>query len=149
MRGWKARLPLLAAGLWWGSLTAIGFLAVPLVFSTLSSPPQAGMVAAKLFTGQTWMSLCCGLLLLMTSRTGDEPPSMDWGSGALVYVLAGMLLALLQEFAIAPHIVLRQDLAFWHAMGTGAYAAQWLCALVVLWKLAGLSGGPGSPTPRG
>ena len=33
MRGWKARLPLLAAALWWGSLTAIGFLAVPLLFA--------------------------------------------------------------------------------------------------------------------
>ena len=30
---WKARLPLLAAALWWGSLTAIGFVAVPLLFS--------------------------------------------------------------------------------------------------------------------
>ena len=28
---WKARLPLLSAALWWGSLTATGFLAVPLL----------------------------------------------------------------------------------------------------------------------
>jgi hypothetical protein len=47
-----------------------------------------------------------------------------------------MLAALLQEFAIAPRIVARQDLAFWHSAGTALYAGQWLCALVALWKLA-------------
>jgi len=147
--GWKARLPVLAAGLWWGSLTAIGFLAVPLVFSTLSSPAQAGMVAAKLFSGQTWVSVCCGLLLLMASGAAEDRPSMDWGQGALMYVLPGMLLALLQEFAIAPRIVLRQDLAFWHSMGTGAYAAQWLCALVVFWKMTRTARCPGESRDPG
>jgi len=61
---------------------------------------------------------------------------MNWGSGALAYVLLGILAALLQEFAIAPRILARQDLALWHTAGTAAYAAQWLCALVVLWKSA-------------
>jgi hypothetical protein len=43
-----------------------------------------------------------------------------------------MLAALLQEFAVAPRIVLRQNLALWHSVGTAMYAVQWLCALVVL-----------------
>ena len=30
---WKARLAVLSAALWWGSLSAIGFLAVPLLFA--------------------------------------------------------------------------------------------------------------------
>ena len=45
----RARLPLLAAALWWGSLTAIGFVAVPVLFTSLPSPTLAGQTAARLF----------------------------------------------------------------------------------------------------
>jgi len=54
-------------------------------------------------------------------------------------VLAGLLLGILGEFAVAPHIVARQDLALWHTVGTVFYAAQWGCALTVLWKLSARS----------
>jgi len=135
--GWKRRLPLLAAALWWGSLTAIGLLAVPTLFANASSPAVAGNLAAKLFASQMWLSLGCGVVLLAGARNEDGTPTMDWGGGALVYVLAGLLAALLLQFGVAPKIVARQDLAFWHTAGSALYAAQWLCALVVLWKLAG------------
>jgi Domain of unknown function (DUF4149) len=133
---WKARLPVLAAALWWGSLSAIGFLAVPLLFTHAASPAIAGNLAGKLFSGQCWLGLGCGLVLLAAARNREGAPSMNWGQGALAYVLLGILAALLQEFAIAPRILARQDLALWHTAGTAAYAAQWLCALVVLWKTA-------------
>ena len=68
MNAIRARLPIFAAALWWGSLTAIGFMAVPLLFANASAPAVAGNLAAKLFTGQTWLSLACGMLLLFTSR---------------------------------------------------------------------------------
>ena len=136
---WKARLPLLMAALWWGSLTAIGFMAVPLLFTNASSPALAGSLAAKLFQGQAWLSMGCGLLILMGARHADGTATLGWAAGAVAYVLLGMLAALLQEFAIAPRIVARQDLGFWHAAGTAVYAAQWLCALLVLWKVAGFS----------
>jgi hypothetical protein len=35
---------------------------------------------------------------------------MDWAQGALAFVLAGVLLALLAEFAIAPRILARENL---------------------------------------
>ena len=139
MRGWKARLPLLAAALWWGSLTAIGFLAVPLLFAHAPTPAQAGQLAARLFTGQAWLSLACGALVLLSARDEDGVPRLDAANGALPYVIGGMLLALLLEFGVAPRIVARQNLALWHGLGTAMYAVQWLCALAVLWKLA-LSG---------
>jgi hypothetical protein len=131
---WKARLAVLAAALWWGSLTAIGFVAVPLLFKNAATPAVAGQLAAKLFSAQSWLSLGCGAVLLMGARRNDGTPQMDWARGALPYLLLGMLAALLQEFAIAPRIVARQDLAVWHTVGTALYAAQWLCALVVLSK---------------
>jgi hypothetical protein len=76
------------------------------------------------------------VLLLMAARTEDDPPKMDWAGGALAFVAAGMLLALLLEFAVAPRIVARQNLRLWHGLGSAMYLAQWVCALAVLWKLA-------------
>jgi hypothetical protein len=130
---WKARVPLLAAALWWGSLTAVGFVAVPVLFSHFPAA-QAGQTAARLFTGQAWTSIACGMVVLMGARSDEGHATLDWAQGAIGFVLVGLLLAILGEFAIAPHIVARQDLAFWHTAGTVAYGAQWVCALVVLWK---------------
>ena len=132
---WKARLPILAAALWWGSLTAIGLVAVPQLFAHAATPAIAGNLAARLFEAQTWLSLVCGVLVLMGARDPDGDATMGWAGGAVAYVLAGMLAALLQQFVVAPRIVTRQDLALWHAAGSALFAAQWLCALAVLWKV--------------
>jgi hypothetical protein len=128
-------VPVFAAALWWGSLTAIGFLAVPLLFAHLPTPAQAGQLGARLFTAQSWLSLACGIVLAASARAGDAP-SLDWRRGALLFVMAGVLLALLLEFAVAPRIVARENLRLWHTLGGAMYLAQWTCAAVVLWKVA-------------
>src|SRR3954453_19759499 len=135
--GWKARVTVLAAPLWWGSLTSIGFIVVPLLFKHLPTPALAGQTAAKLFTAQTWVSLACGLVVLLGARAGGDALRMDWGRGATGFVLAGLLLALLVEFAVAPRIVARENLRLWHSAGSVMYALQWFCALAVIWKLTG------------
>jgi hypothetical protein len=141
--GWKDRVPVMAAALWWGSLTTLGLVVVPSLFAHLPTPALAGQTAAKLFAAQTWLSVGCGLLLIIAARSGGEPARMDWGRGSLIYVFAGMLLALLVEFAVAPRIVARVDLKLWHAAGSAMFALQWLCAGVVLWKLSAVrSDGP-------
>ena len=143
-------MAVLAAALWWGSLGAIGFLAVPLLFANAASPAVAGNLAGHLFSGQAWLSLGCGAVLLLSARDADGRATLAWGRGAIGFVLAGLLAALLQEFAIAPRILARENLPLWHGAGTAAYAVQWLCALVVLWKLSsaapdvGAGGDPGT-----
>lgn len=146
---WRARIPVLAAALWWGSLGAIGFLAVPLLFANAPTPAIAGQLAARLFSAVCWLGLACGLLILAAARGEDGSPRMDWARGALAYVLLGMLAALLQEFAIAPRIEARENLRLWHSAGTALYAAQWLCALVVLWRVTseGRRAAAGDPAP--
>ena len=47
-----------------------------------------------------------------------------------------MLLALLIQFGVAPRIVARQNLRLWHGLGSAMYAAQWLCALLTLLRVA-------------
>ena len=129
----KQRLPVFAAALWWGSLTTIGFLVVPLLFANLETPAMAGRMAAKLFAAQTWVSLGCGFLLLVMSRPRDSQESPPWPPTVMLALLAGLLLALLAEFAVAPRIVGRENLALWHSVGSAMYLLQWLCAGVVLW----------------
>lgn len=130
------RLPVFIAALWWGSLTAVGFLVVPLLFVHLPTPQIAGQMAAKLFSAQTWVAVVCGLLFLLFSRSKWQVAGASNQSLAMSFVVGGMLLALLLEFAVAPRIVARENLKLWHGVGSAMYFAQWLCAGGLLWKLA-------------
>ena len=130
-----ARVAPFAAALWWGSLTAVGFMVVPLLFKFLPTPAMAGHMAAKLFTAQTWVSVACGIVLLLVSRSNRPSALSGRAQAALVFIVLGMLLALLIEFAVAPRIVARENLRLWHGAGSVMYAVQWLCAAVVLWRI--------------
>lgn len=136
-----ARLPLLAAALWWGSLGVIGFMAVPLLFAHLPSKALAGNVAAHLFAGQTWVSVACGVVLLLRLRQRTPQAHAAATQTTLVFVLAGLLAALLLQYAVAPRILTRIDLRLWHSAGVALYALQWLCAGAVLWRLGGSRAG--------
>ena len=131
-----ARVAPFAAALWWGSLTAVGFMVVPLLFKFLPTPALAGNMAARLFTAQTWLSVACGVALLLATK-GAAVAGAGRARATLFAVVLGMLLALLIEFAVAPRIVARENLRLWHGAGTLMYAVQWLCASFVLWRLAG------------
>lgn len=129
-------VPLWLAALWWGSLTTVGFFVVPMLFVHLPSPAMAGSMAGKLFSAQTAVSVVCGLLLLLLFRSNKALAPVDIAQSATLFVVGGILLALLVEFGVSPHIIARDNLALWHRVGTGMYVAQWLCAGVVFWKLA-------------
>lgn len=134
----KLRFAMLLAALWWGSLTALGALVVPLLFQHLGSPQAAGAMAAKLFAGQTWLSIACAmLLLLLLNKKGEAPLSIT--QAVTPWVVAGLLLAVLVEFGVSPRIVSARatggDLKLWHALGSSMYLLQWLSATLVLWRL--------------
>ena len=134
----RHRLPALVAALWWGSLTIIGLLVVPLLFAHLPSPAMAGAMAAQLFAAQTWVGVVCCVVLLLLSRPQGDSTLYPWAQAAMVFIIGGMLLALLNQFGVAPRIVARQNLRLWHSVGTVMYALQWCCAFAVLWRtLAG------------
>ncbi|MCZ8251576.1 MAG: DUF4149 domain-containing protein [Hylemonella sp.] len=136
MRAFLLKLPLWAAALWWGSLTTVGFLVVPLLFVHLPSPALAGGMAAKLFTAQTWITVVCTLLLLMASRPEAEEGAERGPLQAVrLTVVGGLLLALLVEFAVAPRILARDNLALWHRAGSTLYVLQWFCAAITFWRL--------------
>ena len=134
----KQGLPTLAiwtAALWWGALTTVGFLVVPMLFANLPTPAIAGTMAGKLFSALTWVAVGCGMLLLVIFRSNQPLAHMDRAQSAIFFISFGMLLALLSEFAVAPRIIARQDLRLWHSLGTAMYVVQWLCVGVTFWKL--------------
>ena len=131
------------AALWWGSLTTLGFFVVPMLFQHLPTKALAGNMAARLFEVQTWVSVGCGLLLLLLSRlkTVKNDANIPLASvfiayTAIIFVALGMLMSLLVAFGVSPRIVARENLMLWHAVGSLMYLAQWVCAGVVLWKLS-------------
>lgn len=130
------RLPLFAAALWWGSLTTIGFMVVPMLFANLGNPTVAGNMAAKLFAAQTWVSVVCCVGMLILSRRRHAERLEAWAESGLVWIIGGLLLALLVQYGVSPRIVARQNLKLWHSVGTAMYVLQWLCAAMMLWRLS-------------
>jgi hypothetical protein len=150
------KLTVFTAALWWGSLTTLGFFVVPMLFQHLPTKALAGNMAARLFEMQTWVSVGCGLVLLLLMRPNRLPnqeisqntlnsskndQNMNLAgvfpaSIAIIFVALGMLLALLVTFGVSPRIVARENLMLWHAVGTLMYVAQWVCAGIVFWKLS-------------
>ena len=129
-------LPVWVTAVWWGSLSTLGFFVVPMLFMHLPTPAIAGNMAAKLFTVQAAISTVCGLVLLMLFRSNKAPALADIAQSATLFVVGGVLMALLVEFGVTPHIVARDNLALWHGVGSGMYVVQWVCAAVVFGKLA-------------
>nr|WP_315186236.1 DUF4149 domain-containing protein [uncultured Albidiferax sp.] len=132
----RQRLPVFLAALWWGSLSTLGFMVVPMLFAVLPTPAMAGGMAAKLFTAQTWLSMACTLILLMLSRSKQGSVLIGQAQAATIFIAFGFLAAVLVEFAISPHIVARENLKLWHGLGSALYLLQWLAAGATLWKVS-------------
>lgn len=128
------RVPWFLAALWWGSLTAMGPVAVPALWAYLPSPTQAVGAVAALLAAQTWISIACCALLLVFSKRKYAEKQEAWAQAAMVFILGGLLLTLLGQYGVAPRILARQG-AVWQQVGVGLYALQWCCALGTLWKL--------------
>ncbi len=135
LRGTKDSLAILIAALWWGSLTSMGFLVVPMLFAYLPTPAMAGNMAARLFSAETWVSLTCGMLLLLVLGSNRGYPGVRRPSFAMVLIVFSMLTAMLVEFGVAPRIVARENLRLWHGLGSVLLGLQWLGAGLLLWRL--------------
>jgi Domain of unknown function (DUF4149) len=133
-------LQLFSLALWWGSLTTIGFIVIPLLFQHLPNRQIAGQMAAQLFRYQAFVSwVCCALLLLVQYRSRKFVDSKSITSGRAqgndgTLICAGLAFSLIVFWIVAPQIVLRQNLKLWHALGTALFAGQWVCASVVLYR---------------
>ena len=142
MPAFQARAAVFLSALWWGSLSGLCFVVVPLLFKHLGTPAEAGTLAAKLFSAQTWVSVACTMLLLLMLNRKDTEQSQSHADTRQVtaWAVAGLLLALLVEFGVAPQIVSARasggNLSLWHGLGSAMYLGQWICASLALWRLS-------------
>jgi hypothetical protein len=132
----KDRVALMLAAFWWGSLTTIGFLVVPMLFARLGNPSAAGNFAGQLFEAQSWIAIGCGLILLIHFRAKADDRMSGPAMTAIFFILGALLLALLQQYAVAPRILARENLKLWHAVGSGMYLVQWVCVGALLWRMS-------------
>ena len=136
----RYRFGLMVAALWWGSLTALGFIVVPMLFTYLPSPAAAGQMAAKLFTAQTWLSIACSMFLLLVYNKKGVDAQDKRARAAITFIVVGLLLAVLVEFGLSPRIISARadggNLKLLHGLGSAMYFGQWVCAGFALWVLS-------------
>jgi len=136
----RYRFGLMTAALWWGSLTALGFVIVPMLFIHLPSPTAAGQISAKLFTAQSWLSIACTMFLLLTNNPKVAAYQDIRGQSAIKFIVTGLLLTVLVEFGLSPRIISARldgaNLKLLHGLGSAMYFGQWLCAGYALWCLS-------------
>jgi hypothetical protein len=122
------RISFFSIALWWGSLTSIGFVVVPLLFVYLDTPQTAGRMAAHLFDAQAYVSWLCAACLLLISASSAASPALGRVRSVRIATALGLLCSLLVYAVVAPHISARDNLRLWHSLGTAFFALQWLAA---------------------
>ena len=142
----------IAITLWVGGLWAIGYVAAPVLFSSLGDRQLAGMVAGKLFSLIGWIGLgsAAYLLLFLLVRQGGQV-----FKGAVFWLVLSMaLLVAASQFGIQPLMaqlkadalprevmasVLRDRFAAWHGISSILYLVQSLLGLwLVVWANRGV-----------
>lgn len=106
-----ARLRLLVAVFWAGSLWTVGYLVAPTLFATLSDRSLAGTIAGSMFHVQAMASLACGLLLMLLLWLATP----EWRAvrrRKVLAIIAGMLLC-----TVAVHFGLQPMMAELRATG--------------------------------
>jgi len=103
------RLFVLIAGLWVGSLLAVGYLVAPAIFSTMTDRQAAGMVAGSVFRLEAYLSLivCIALMVLanlLVNRGLNQFRFIRW------LLLAMLLCSMAAAFIFIPWMnALRDD----------------------------------------
>jgi hypothetical protein len=152
------RLFLLIAGVWVGSLFAVGYLVVPTIFANLQDRQVAGMIAAAIFQAQAYVSVlvCVALLLLantLIKRKVENYRNTRWA------ILVLLLISALTCFGLIPYMdALRQEALLLgvpvmaspsaslfgrlHGISSGLSLIQSLLGLWMVWRLTRHSTNP-------
>ena len=152
MRRLSEALYLTAITLWVGGVWAIGYVAAPVLFSSLGDRQLAGAVAGRLFALIGWIGLASAayLMIFMIARRGGQV----FRSAVFWLVLLMALLVAASQFGIQPLMaqlkaaalprevmesVMRDRFAAWHGISSILYLVQSLLGLwLVIWADRGL-----------
>lgn len=103
------RARLLITTLWVGSLWAIGYLAAPTLFATLFDRVLAGTVAGSLFRSEAWLSLVCGVILLILQSRRNRAVTKQ--RAVMPLIAAMMLCTLVGYFGLQPFMAQLREAA--------------------------------------
>lgn len=145
------RLFVLIAGLWVGSLLAVGYLVAPAIFSSMTDRQVAGMVAGSIFKLEAYLSLivCIGLIVLanlLVSRGLNQFKFVRW---LLLFMLLCSLAAVfifmpwmnaLRDSALAQGMPVMLSpsasvFARLHGASSVVYTLQSLLGIALVWRL--------------
>lgn len=131
----------LIRGLWAGCLVTIGYLAAPTLFATLDDRAVAGLLAGRMFTAGTFVSLAAAAMLAALYLGGvPRRPARLWLALAVAGLLIGNEWGLrpLMDGARLPDGSPGENFARLH----GVSALVWLAASVLAVILAALGPRP-------
>ena len=145
------RLFILIAGLWVGSLLAVGYLVAPAIFSTMTDRQAAGMVAGSIFKLEAYLSLivCIGLMVLanlLVNRGLNQFRLIRW------LLLAMLLCSVSAAFVFIPWMNALRDNALvqgmpvmlspsatlfgrLHGVSSILFTLQSLLGILLVWRL--------------
>ena len=147
MTHWSDKLALIFITIWVGALWAIGYLAAPTLFSTLSDKQLAGMVAGRLFTLVAYVGMASAAYLLLQRLTRVGMSALRQPYFWIVLVM--LLLTLAGHFGIQPviagikaqalpadvmHSVFADRFRTWHGVASIAYLLQSLLGVTLVLK---------------
>ena len=137
--------------LWIGGMWAIGYIAAPVLFTSLADKQLAGMLAGKLFGIIAWIGIATAIYLLIYRIVRDGGSALKtlffWG----VALMLGLTLVGL--FGIQPIMQGLKDQAMplavmqsvfadrfsrWHGVSSILYLIQSALGLILVWR-AGLA----------
>ena len=133
--------------LWIGGLWAIGYLAAPVLFTSLGDKQLAGLLAGKLFELMAWIGMAAATYLLIYRIARDGGAALKT---LFFWVVALMLaLTLAGHFGIQPIIqglkhaampqavmqsVFADRFARWHGISSILYLIQSVLGLLLVWR---------------
>lgn len=142
-------LALLSAAIWLGGMCAIGYLAAPVLFQTLTDRQLAGMLAGKLFAAMAYTGMVCALYLLVyhCASFGRQVfrKKLFW------MIVVMLLLTVAGQFGIQPILadlkvqalpaeVMQSAFAgafkTWHGVASVIYLAQSLMGIVLVLNIS-------------
>lgn len=134
--------------LWIGGLWAIGYVAAPVLFSSLDDKQLAGMLAGNLFEWMAWIAIAAAGFLLVHRIATDGGAALK--SLFFWVVMVMLLLTLAGHFGIQPIMQALKDQAMpqavmesvfadrfarWHGVSSILYLIQSALGLLLIWRL--------------
>jgi len=122
MKNFSHSLAALAVTAWVGSLWAVGYLAVPVLFHAQADKQLAGMLAGQMFTDEAYLGMACGIYLLtyrlqQTARAALRD-RLFWTLVVMLLITAGI------QFGIQPVMAKLKFQALPQEVMNSAFAAQ-------------------------